>query len=173
MDTQEEIRKHICIQCDNEALKGSDYCEACETKEFKKIGGWLYLPALGLLVALVLSIFAINNTARALLEFSSSFTTSGLVVIYFELFGFIGQFLLVIYVGSLFLRKKRQLPVTYIIFLLYGVVFVGVDLWLANALMNLPFGYDDARSLIRAIVACCIWIPYFRMSERVKRTFVH
>ena len=88
-------------------------------------------------------------------------------------FGFIGQFLLVIYVGSLFLRKKRQLPVTYIIFLLYGVVFVGVDLWLANALMNLPFGYDDARSLIRAIVACCIWIPYFRMSERVKRTFVH
>jgi hypothetical protein len=52
-------------------------------------------------------------------------------------------------VGSLFLRKKRQLPVTYIIFLLYGVVFVGVDLWLANALMNLPFGYDDARSLIR------------------------
>ena len=67
MDTQEEIRKHICIQCDNEALKGSDFCEACETKEFKKIGGWLYLPALGLLVALVLSIFAINNTARALL----------------------------------------------------------------------------------------------------------
>lgn len=81
MDTQEEIRKHICIQCDNEALKGSDYCEACEAKEFKKIGGWLYLPALGLLVALVLSIFAINNTARALLEFSSSFTTSGLAVI--------------------------------------------------------------------------------------------
>ncbi|MTE25274.1 DUF2569 family protein, partial [Microbacterium sp. ZXX196] len=33
--------------------------------------------------------------------------------------------------------------------------------------------YDDARSLIRAIVAGCIWIPYFRMSERVKRTFVH
>lgn len=108
MDTQEEIRKHICIQCDNEALKGSDFCEACETKEFKKIGGWLYLPALGLLVALVLSIFAINNTARALLEFSSSFTTSGLAVIYFELFGFIGQFLLVIYVGSLFLRKSAS-----------------------------------------------------------------
>ena len=76
-------------------------------------------------------------------------------------------------IDSLFLRKKRQLPVTYIIFLLYGVVFVGVDLWLANALMNLPIDYDDTRSLIRAIVACCIWIPYFRVSERVKRTFVH
>jgi hypothetical protein len=49
MDTQEEIRKHICIQCDNEALKGSDYCEACEAKEFKKIGGWLYLPRWGCL----------------------------------------------------------------------------------------------------------------------------
>ncbi len=173
MDTQEEIRKNICIQCDNEALQGGDYCEACENKAFKKIGGWLYLPALGLLVALVVSIFAINNTARALLEFSSSFTSRGLVVIYFELFGFIGQFLLTVYVGSLFLRKKCKLPLTYIIFLLYGVVFVGMDIWLAKALMNLPFGYDDARSLIRAIVACCIWIPYFRVSTRVKRTFVH
>ncbi|MGK9173729.1 DUF2569 domain-containing protein [Yokenella regensburgei] len=173
METQEEIRKNICTQCDNEVLKGGDYCEACENKECKKIGGWLYLPALGLLVALVASIFAINNTARTLLEFGSSVTPRGLGVIYFELFGFIGQFLLTIYVGSLFLRKKRRLPLTYIIFLLYGVVFVGVDLWLANALMNIPLGYDDARSLIRAIVACCIWIPYFRVSTRVKRTFVH
>jgi hypothetical protein len=32
------------IQCDNEALN-SDYCEACEAKEFKKIGGWLYSRA--------------------------------------------------------------------------------------------------------------------------------
>jgi hypothetical protein len=173
MENPIEVRKNICIQCDNEALKDSDYCEACETKEFRKIGGWLYLPAIGLLVTLVLSILSINNTTRALLLFGSNFPGKGLWVVTFELLGFIGQFLLTVYVGSLFLRKKRQLPKAYIIFLLYGVVFVGVDLWLANALMGIPLGYDSVRSVIRTLFACCIWIPYFRVSERVKRTFVN
>jgi len=39
----------VCIQCDSEALKGSDYCAVCEEREFKKIRGWLYIPALGLM----------------------------------------------------------------------------------------------------------------------------
>jgi heme A synthase len=173
MDEQVEVRKHICIQCDKEALKDSDSCEACETKEFQKIGGWLYLPALGLLVTLVLSMLAINNTTRALLQFGSNFSTKGLWVVNFELLGFIAQFLLTVYVGSLFLRKKRQLPKAYIAFLLYGLVFVGVDLSLAHALMGIPLSYDSMHSVIRTIFACCIWIPYFRVSERVKRTFVN
>ena len=67
MDTQERSENTFVFSVITKRLRASDYCEACETKEFKKLVAGCISPALGLLVALVLSIFAINNTARALL----------------------------------------------------------------------------------------------------------
>lgn len=173
MDTQDEIRKHICIQCDNEALKGSDYCAACEDKAFKKIGGWLYIPALGLLLTTLMCLVGINNTARLILSHGDNFTPAGASVVYFELVGSVVQLLLTFYVASLFIRKKRGLPLAYIGFLIYGIAFVAIDLWLAKAFLDVQLTYTQVQPLIRGIIGACIWIPYFRVSVRVKRTFVH
>ena len=49
-DAEKKIR--LCIQCENEALKDSDFCAVCEEREFKKIRGWLYLPAIGLVLTI-------------------------------------------------------------------------------------------------------------------------
>lgn len=173
MDTQGEVRKHICIQCDNEALKGGDYCAACEDKAFKKIGGWLYVPALGLLLTTIMGLVGLNNTARLLLVRGEFFTTAASTVVYFEFVGAIVQLLLTFYVVSLFIRKKRKLPVTYIVFLIYGLAFIAIDLWMVKALLDVPLTYTQLQPLIRSIIGACIWIPYFRVSVRVKRTFVH
>jgi len=58
----------VCIQCDSEALKGSDYCAVCEEREFKKIRGWLYIPALGLIATIIVNLISINFTLRFLME---------------------------------------------------------------------------------------------------------
>jgi hypothetical protein len=76
-----------------------------------------------------------------------------LAVIYFELFGLSGIPARYLCGQSLSAQKA---PVTAYLhhFLLYGVVFVGVDLWLANALMNLPLAMTmHAPSFARSWLA--------------------
>lgn len=41
-DAEKKIR--LCIQCENEALKDSDFCAVCEEREFKK-NSWLAILA--------------------------------------------------------------------------------------------------------------------------------
>lgn len=65
-DAEKKIR--LCIQCENEALKDSDFCAVCEEREFKKIRGWLYLPAIGLVLTILANMISINFTIRFLME---------------------------------------------------------------------------------------------------------
>ncbi|MGP4128687.1 hypothetical protein OJE16_02305 [Pantoea tagorei] len=40
--------KWTCIKCDNEISQYQEYCAECEEKQYRKIGGFLYLPLLSL-----------------------------------------------------------------------------------------------------------------------------
>ncbi|MGO3569730.1 MAG: DUF2569 family protein, partial [Serratia grimesii] len=70
-------------------------------------------------------------------------------------------------------RKKRQLPRFYIGLLLANILFLAIDLYLGNRYLDVALNYEESRPLIRNIIGACIWIPYFYVSVRVKRTFVH
>lgn len=161
-----------CIQCDNPALENADFCAACEEKEFRKIGGWLWLPAIGLVISIIGNGFSIQYTLRLIIDHYAQLTGSLTGILFFELFAFIGFMALTIYVASFFFRKKRQLPRLYIVFILYGLVFAVVDFWLGYHYLSIPFNSENISSIIRHVFSACIWIPYFRVSERVKRTFV-
>ena len=162
----------ICIQCDNEAIKDSDYCAACEEKEFKRIRGWLYVPALGLVLSILFNFMAFVNTLKIITNNYDYFTGAAWGVLIFEAVGFAGLFASAIYVSSLFFRKKRQLPRYYIVLFVAGIVFQALDLYLAKAFFDVPIDFDAAKTLMRNFFGACIWIPYFCVSERVKRTFV-
>lgn len=162
----------ICIQCDSEALNGSDFCAVCEEREFKKIRGWLYLPAIGLVLTILANMMAVGYTTRILMEHFAFIGGIQKAMLFFELFSFIGMFGYAIYVTSLFFRKKRQLPRYYIGLVVIGVLFVAIDLLLGHQYLDVPYVYDTVKPLIRNVLSACIWIPYFLVSERVKRTFV-
>ncbi|WP_342322457.1 DUF2569 domain-containing protein [Kosakonia sp. BYX6] len=162
----------VCIQCDNDALKGSDFCAACEEREFKKIRGWLYLPALGLVLTILANMMAVNFSVRLLMEHYDVISNTRKAIVLFELFAFIGMFVYAIFVSSLFFRKKRQLPRHYMVLVATGTAFVAIDLLLGHQYLDVPYVYDTVKPLVRNVLSACIWIPYFIVSERVKRTFV-
>lgn len=162
----------VCLQCDNETLKESDFCAACEAREFKKIRGWLYVPAAGLIFSILGNIVAINFNLRFLMDNASLIGDTQRALLLFELFAYVAMFGFAVYVSSLFFRKKRQLPRCYIALLLSGVAFVGLDLLLGHIYLDVPYVYAAVQPLIRNLVSACIWVPYFIVSVRVKRTFV-
>ncbi|MDZ7322702.1 MULTISPECIES: DUF2569 domain-containing protein [Kosakonia] len=162
----------ICIQCDKEALKESDFCAECEAREFKKIRGWLFVPAIGLVLSLLSVIVSFSATLKVVMEHYSVLVGGQKGMLVFELVFYGVMFAYTVFVGSLFFRKKRLLPRFYIGFLLLWIAFHGVDVWLAHQVFDVPYVYDTVSSLLRSVISAAIWIPYFVVSERVKRTFV-
>jgi len=161
-----------CINCDQPAISESEYCAACEKKELSKIGGWLWFPLVGLILGgcmyaagfvnnvqiLVINHENINNTLKSLLIFEAAMMLS-LVI---------GS----IYIGSLFFRKKRTLPLCYIILLIVTIAVDLSDLWLANHFLQIAINAADIKRIAQRVIQAAVWIPYFLISIRVKRTFI-
>lgn len=73
-------------------------------------------------------------------------------------------------VASHFWRKTKRAPKLYTVFMLTSLAALATDYIAGTALHLDP---DNGKLLIKQGVACLIWIPYMRVSERVKNTFVH
>ena len=68
---------------------------------------------------------------------------------------------------SIFLRK-RFFPALMVTFPLANAIFAWAD-QIVGALVNNTLSFEE---LVRVTAACCVWIPYMRVSERVKATFI-
>ncbi len=73
-----------------------------------------------------------------------------------------------------FYRKKSTLPRLMIIF--YSVsLIIGVIDYLLVIQIPLASELEDGSSLrdiVKSVITCAIWIPYFMKSERVHNTFI-
>ncbi len=146
------------------------------------IGGWLILPAIGIIV----QPFVIG---ASLYQSSSSYSASTwqnltgndavspylIPWLLFELVGNIG--LLVVSIGLLvlFVRKRTSVPMVYLGYSVFTVIFLGLDLIVASLIQiedAAPSTRENAE-LLRAMVVTVLWGSYFMLSERVKATFVH
>ncbi|MFS2223127.1 DUF2569 domain-containing protein [Pantoea sp. B65] len=137
-----------------------------------RIGGWLIVPLAWLLMtlltsALVLAMYLsalvnpelrqalLHNTQAFTLQWSLSLLTSLVVWIYS------------IWVTWMFCKRSRRLPRHYIIWLLLTVVL---------AIKTFAFSpvSDSAaiRTLLIALLAASLLVPYFKRSQRVKNTFI-
>lgn len=172
--------KWTCIKCDKEISQYREYCDDCddcESKQFRKIGGFLYLPLIGLFIGAFGWIMLLTEAIKTMfiIDFSSVYRTKLLGYLCFE-FAFQLIFLFFsIYLISIFFRKKRTLPKLYIYFSLSVLVYMFLDLIFGmNAFPDLVrFEYDTVKPIVRNIIAALIWIPYFITSVRVKKTFIH
>jgi hypothetical protein len=137
------------------------------------IGGWLILPAIGLALNPFIALFGL--AVGLLLLFGSEGQIAlahkpGLEpVILFEIFTNIVFLTMLIVLNIFFYQKKKAFPTCMIIFL--GTQFVFL---LADHLMAAPLNpHSSPATVIRSLVVCAIWIPYFLRSRRVELTFVN
>lgn len=168
----------------NEIHELKDISEYNKKKGPSGIGGWLILPLIGLIISLI-------KTAFVLLNQTIPFINSGVIdklsdpshpkysplwniLSNYEL---IGNLIFVIFPVVLLIQmfaKSKLFPKlmialysTSLIYLLGGYFFY-TQLPTAQDLHN-----KATVDIIKSLIAALIWIPYFRMSVRVKNTFVH
>lgn len=150
----------------------------------QRLGGWLLLITLGLVISPVriglmlaqnhLPMFS-NGTWQALTTQASEFYHPlWAPLIWFEIAGN----LLIVALGltalCFLLMKSRHTPKLVISWLVLGLAFVSADFFLAEqipAIADQPTDPESVKELARSIVGAAIWIPYFLVSKRVRATF--
>ncbi|MGA2219423.1 MAG: DUF2569 family protein [Terracidiphilus sp.] len=141
------------------------------------IGGWLILPTIGLVIGpfrLLSTIINLNIPylygSQHQVYLSSHLGSATLLL--FELASNTIFIIFLIYLNFLLFAKKKAFPTYMIICLIARFCVVLLDTLAAQALhptANLTTAY---WTLVGGLLGLLTWIPYFRLSRRVKATFV-
>ncbi|WP_426578588.1 DUF2569 family protein [Xenorhabdus stockiae] len=95
---------------------------------------------------------------------------------YFMTFAFILDlllFLLIIVNIIFFFRKSKKTPYLYISLLISNITVQVIMIFLTINVMSATVDPNYTLNLIRSILHAAVWIPYFIVSVRVKKTFVN
>ena len=146
------------------------------------IGGWLILPAIGLIVSplriLIESVTSLTDGSYSASTFSFLWNDTSLEYSQ-ELLGLICVELLVnvllfsgtIVIAILFFKKRSSVPKLMVAY--FGITFLVLFIDSLLADMFVEESMFVAEDIFKSLIAACIWIPYFIVSKRVKNTFVH
>jgi hypothetical protein len=129
--------------------------EEIPDSRLRGIGGWLVLPAIGLVLGPVISIVSILNALAAGTFGAQSAYQSFLVIV-------------VVVAGIRFFTRKRDAP--YFMIATYSLSLVGSIL--AAMQLSDTASASVAPFLLGSIAGTLVWIVYFCVSKRVKATFV-
>ena len=151
----------------------------------QKIGGVLILVAIGLILSLVQNLghFLGNLAPFRQVQVWERLTTPGSTayhpnwkpVLLFELVSSSAILGLNAVAVALFFRKQRVFPkfIVIVIPTIFILILLGYYLsGLIPAVAESPDYSKQTSGLIVRFVALHVWIPYFLLSERVKKTFV-
>lgn len=142
------------------------------------------MPAISLFIALAVLVYtfaqAVDPFANpylwiALLNKQSPYYNLTLAaIIAWEIVANLLLLFLLLWLMTLFFRKQKRAPDIYIFFMVCNLIIRLLDLITTTVLIDDPDrDYSiEMWELIRLTVVCAIWIPYFRMSVRVKNTFI-
>ncbi len=135
------------------------------------IGGWLILPAIGLIVTTFILIYQLFSYSYFSKGIWQAYQNSTFLNLYmgFELFYNIAFLLFTILLIVLFFSKRTSLPILMIYF--YGInlaiILIGGFVLNQSGIPNPDF----VKDIFKALLSSAIWIPYFLTSNRVKNTF--
>lgn len=144
---------------------------AMSSTEPTGIGGWLILPAIGIVVApvqFVMNVF--DDFPRfELLEPGTLLHTITML----KILAWIGFAILATTTAVQFFARRRSAPKLYRALLVGQLLFVIAAYWAAAILFDVPmFDANGGFAIGMLLAACLIWIPYFLYSVRVRNTFV-
>ncbi len=145
------------------------------------LGGWLILVATGLFLRPIFLLKAISGAGRAYFNVSvwNALTTPGgagykshyALVASAELCEnfvlLVSSALLIV----LFFRRSHLFPRSMQIFFCFALLVALLNLMNAS-LLEQELGSKEYLTVVQMLVICAVWIPYFQVSRRVRRTFV-
>jgi hypothetical protein len=133
----------------------------------EKFGGWLYFPAIGLILGGILSLVGIAASLGIISDLPSRY--QGIFAL--NLLVEVGLTAFLIYAAVRFFGKRRNAPAIMITLMLASIVAHGILLGINSTADAEAFMIGSAKSLVKGIISSAIWIPYFLVSKRVKKTF--
>ena len=154
-----------------------------DLNKYDKIGGWLILCAVGLMlypVQTAVSLFtdiipalSANNWYILTSPDSVSYHPLWGPLLIMELVGNVGFLGFSIPVLLFFFARRKFVPKLAVAFIASNLIFVGLDYYLARVILIRadPVNLESITNFIRTLVASIIWISYFLFSKRVKKTF--
>lgn len=152
-----------------------------ETCQQMSIGGWLVLPAIGLTLSPLIMLVQIFQEDYFSSAFWSGVQNSGVenaslltTIIGLELFYNIAFFLFTLLVIALFYTKRTSLPKLIIVFYVLGFLVPLLETIFLSAFFPDQFSATDPESykdIGKSMLGAVIWVPYFLVSTRVKKTF--
>ncbi len=138
----------------------------------EKIGGWLFFPAIGLILGGILSVVGIVMSMEALSKMASYLPSRYQGVFTLNLLVNTGITVFLIYAAVRFFGKKRNAPRIMIVLMITNVTANGLLLAINVGADAGPLAVECGKALAKGVVGAAIWVPYFLVSKRVKRTFV-
>ncbi|MEK4434512.1 DUF2569 domain-containing protein [Paenibacillus sp. FSL K6-2862] len=150
------------------------------------LGGWLILIQISLIASLLLLVVDLSQVSVIMNPADRGMFSEADLDLYYRVmnpllwYGAISNVILLIIVIvnlALLYMKKRQFPRMMIVLYLANVL-AAIGTWIMIGQTEIPgalnaFDTTPARNLtIRSILTCCIFIPYFLKSVRVKNTFI-
>jgi len=152
---------------------------------YAKIGGWLILCAIGLVlypVQTVVSLFtevipalSAENWSRLTSPHSVAYHPLWSPLLIMEMVGNLCFLALSIWVLVNFFKQRKFVPKLTILFLAANLIFVALDYYLIQRVLSStdPDNMAPTINFVRTLVASMIWISYFLFSKRVRKTFIH
>jgi len=143
------------------------------TTSAERIGGWLLGPLAWLLVALLSTSLALVLFATALAspQMLASLTAQPAkeIVMWLVSFAFaIAIWYYTLWLVIAFFKRRRSVPKHYMIWLLISVLLA------IKSFAFSPITDEMAlRQLLFPLLAAALMVPYFKRSERVKKTFIN
>jgi len=148
------------------------------------IGGWLLLPALGLVLTPLRMSYGIYKDLWPVFSegywevlttpTSEAYHPYWAALIIFEMAGNAVLIAITLVALYFFFSKSRHTPRVMVVWLGAILAFTATDFFVADLIPAVAEQKDDqsVKELGRAVVGAAIWIPYFLVSKRVKATFV-
>ena len=149
------------------------------------VGGWLILPVIGLCITPLLAAHTLATELPPAFKSPmwEAFTQPGGRIyspawMPYLAWGVAGNLLLVatcVYLLFLLSRGRKLFPKLIIGLYLFILLSATIDLIMSINVVQafVPSDGEKATATLgRAILQCCIWIPYFLTSKRVHNTFV-
>lgn len=154
-----------------------------EIKNALPIGGWLVLPAIGLVLAPIGLLFTLFNTGsfdQSTWDIAKNLNGSGALLYkathIFECILNVTAFIFSIFMLIIFFKRMKSFPRYFILYRTIYLVVIFIDVILIavlNSKTTLDFDVaKNIRTLVFQVIISAIWIAYFIKSSRVKQTFV-